>query len=250
MPELVRTDGSLNQVDERMRILFVTPRYAPLVGGIETHCAEVAQRLTARGHDVTVLTTTPGGNLPAIEQIDGVSVRRVRAWPARGDLYLAPGIFQYVRRHAHELDVIHCQGYHTFVAPTAMLAARRAGVPYVVTFHSGGHSSRLRTMIRGPQQRALRRLFASASLLIGVSRFEANLFQKRLGLPPEKFAVVRNGSQLPREATVDEHPSSVPLILSVGRLERYKGHHRMIAAMPHVLEEIPDARLRIVGGAP
>ena len=38
------------------------------------------------------------------------------------------------------------------------------------------------------------------------------------------------------------------LILSVGRLERYKGHQRVIAAMPRLLQLAPDARLRVVGG--
>ena len=36
-------------------------------------------------------------------------------------------------------------------------------------------------------------------------------------------------------------------ITSVGRLERYKGHHRLIAAMPALLETAPGARLAIVG---
>ena len=41
-----------------------------------------------------------------------------------------------------------------------------------------------------------------------------------------------------------------PLIVSVGRLEQYKGHHRLIAAMPMILARHPEARLRIVGDGP
>ncbi len=44
--------------------------------------------------------------------------------------------------------------------------------------------------------------------------------------------------------------NTAPLIVSVGRLEKYKGHHRVIQAMPKVIEHIPDARLRIVGIGP
>jgi len=40
------------------------------------------------------------------------------------------------------------------------------------------------------------------------------------------------------------------LIVSVGRLERYKGHHRAIAALPYVVKSRPDARLRILGAGP
>jgi glycosyltransferase involved in cell wall biosynthesis len=41
-----------------------------------------------------------------------------------------------------------------------------------------------------------------------------------------------------------------PLILSVGRLERYKGHQRVIAALPFVLEQRAGVRLQIVGSGP
>src|SRR5262245_29959525 len=98
-----------------LRILFVTPRYAPLVGGVETHTAEVAKRLAAGGAEVTVLTTDPGGRLPGAQTIEGVSIRRVRAWPAALDLYVAPGIYRAIAQHPGRWDLVHCQGYHTFV---------------------------------------------------------------------------------------------------------------------------------------
>jgi glycosyltransferase involved in cell wall biosynthesis len=41
-----------------------------------------------------------------------------------------------------------------------------------------------------------------------------------------------------------------PIIVSIGRLERYKGHHRVLDAMPLVLRAYPAARLRIVGTGP
>lgn len=40
-----------------MRILMVAARYAPYVGGVETHVHEVSTRLVVLGHQVTVLTT-------------------------------------------------------------------------------------------------------------------------------------------------------------------------------------------------
>ena len=40
------------------------------------------------------------------------------------------------------------------------------------------------------------------------------------------------------------------LIVSGGRLERYKGHHRAIAAMPELIRRVPDARLHVVGSGP
>jgi glycosyltransferase involved in cell wall biosynthesis len=230
-----------------LRILLVAARYVPYAGGVETHTYEVARRVAALGADVTVLSTDPGGRFPTEERDGDVRILRVRAWPRKRDYYFAPGIYSTIL--AGTWDVIHCQGYHTLVAPLAMLAARRARTPYVLTLHSGGHSSRLRKSMRGMQWTVLRPLIARAERVVAVSTFEREFFRDRLRLPEEKFTVISNGSHLPR-ADSPAAPEVGPLIVSLGRLERYKGHHRVIAAMPRVLERYPTARLRIIGAGP
>jgi glycosyltransferase involved in cell wall biosynthesis len=229
------------------KLLFVTPRYFPYSGGIEMHVHELAGRFTREGIEVTILTTDPSQKLPTEEQVNGFQVLRVPAYPANRDYYFAPRIYDAVMQG--DWDVMHCQGFHTFVPPVAMLAAKRKGIPYVLSFHSGGHSSGLRNSVRWIQAQMNRPLLAGASKLIAVSQYEARLFQKRLRLPADKFVVIPNGSQLPRLEKVPD-PAENTLILSVGRLEKYKGHQRMIGAMPHILKQIPDAHLRILGTGP
>jgi glycosyltransferase involved in cell wall biosynthesis len=229
-----------------MRILMVAARCYPLMGGIETHIQEVGPRLVACGHAVDVLTTDPSGKLPVEEEVRGMRVKRVPAWPKDLDLYVAPGIYTAIRRGAW--DLIHFQGYNTFVVPIGLLAAVRGDVPFVLTFHSGGQSSRLRNAARGTQHALLRPLVARAARLIGVSEFEANFFSARMGVTRERFAVIPNGAAMPAASpgvNVDPH-----LIVSGGRLERYKGHHRAIAALPELIRRIPDARLHVVGTGP
>ncbi|TPJ28700.1 glycosyltransferase family 4 protein [Mesorhizobium sp. B2-8-3] len=229
-----------------MRILMVAARCYPFMGGTETHIQEVGPRLAARGHAVDVLTTDPSGELPVEEEVRGMRVRRVPAWPRELDLYVAPGIYTAIRRGAW--DLIHFQGYSTFVVPIGLLAAVRGQLPFVLTFHSGGHSSRLRNAIRSTQHMLLRPLVAQAARLIGVSEFEADFFSRRMGVPRERFAVIPNGAAMPAPSPgvkVDPH-----LIVSGGRLERYKGHHRAIAALPELIRRVPDVRLHIVGTGP
>lgn len=229
-----------------MRVLMVAARCYPLIGGIETHIQEVGPRLVAHGHAVDVLTTDPSGELPVEEEVRGMRVRRVRAWPRGRDLYVAPGIYTAIRRGVW--DLIHFQGYNSFVAPIGLLAAVRGDLPFILTFHSGGHSSRLRNAVRGTQQALLRPLVARAARLIGVSEFEADFFSVRMGMPRERFVVIPNGAAMPVASPgvqVDPH-----LIVSGGRLERYKGHHRAIAALPELIRRVPDVRLHIVGTGP
>jgi glycosyltransferase involved in cell wall biosynthesis len=221
--------------DRPLRLLIVTPRYDPFTGGVETHVREVARRVAALGADVTVLTTDPSRTMAANEERDGVRIHRVPAWPRGGDLYWAPGIRGFVRRGAW--DVVHCQGIHSFVAPLAMLAAGRR-IPFVVTFHTGGHSSTVRHRLRPLQWLVLVPLLRRAARLVAVSRFEADLFARLPGLGPDAIEVIPNGAD-PLPMPVPPPPVDPQLVLSIGRLERYKGHQRAIAALPELARSRP-----------
>jgi len=232
-----------------LRLLMVCPRYFPYAGGVETHVHEVARRLARAGVDVTVLTTDPGGKLPVMEQSERIKIQRVQAWPAKGDLYFAPDIYTMISEG--NWDVVHIQSYHTFVAPLAMLAAWRTKIPYVVTFHGGGHSSHLRNALRKIQYVMLRPLMARAERLVATAEFEIKFFGDELALPAERFVLIPNGADLPNAAKpIPQIKTNHPLIVSVGRLERYKGHHRIIEALPYVLEQYPNMRLWIMGAGP
>lgn len=233
-----------------LRVLIVAPRYTPCPqGGIAMHIYQVGPRLARAGIDVTILATDVSGKLPAAEESEGMHILRVRAWPAKKDYYFAPGIYHIIARGSW--DLVHCEGYHGLIPPLAMLAAWRANIPYVLTFHSAGDVTRLRKALRGLHRRMLRPLLARAAKLIAVSEFEAGFFRERLRLPAEKFEIILNGTgHLPQVPVAAEEAHTSSLILSVGRLERYKGYQRVIAAMPKVLELIPDAQLRIAGVGP
>jgi glycosyltransferase involved in cell wall biosynthesis len=234
--------------ESKLRVLMVTARYFPYLGGVENHVYQVARRLAQQGVDITVLSTDPGGQLPPTEELEGVKVRRVSVVPGTGDSYLAPDIYRVIS--AGQWDVIHCQCYHTFVPPLAMLAALRTKTRYVLTFHGGGHSSRLRNSIRPIQIRMLRPLLARASRLIATARFETDFFGRQLGLPAEQFVFIPNGGDIAQTPIPAHETTAGPLIASVGRLEQYKGHHRVIQALPKIVEVYPDARLWIAGDGP
>ncbi|MBB2900743.1 glycosyltransferase involved in cell wall biosynthesis [Kineococcus radiotolerans] len=231
----------------RPRVLHVVQRYFPEMGGLETHVAEVTRGLAATGEfDVTVLTTDRSGSLARQDVVNGVPVLRRRSWPREGDLYLSPGLpLPVLRGH---WDLVHVQGINTLAPPVGMLAARAARTPFVLTFHSGGHSSPVRTAGRGVQYRVLAPLLRRAARLIAVSRFERSAFAAVTGLPESRFSVIPNGGALP--------PSPVAVapvpgrIVTSGRLERYKGHQRVIEALPLVRREVPEAHVVVLGSGP
>jgi glycosyltransferase involved in cell wall biosynthesis len=118
-----------------LKVALVCDWYHPRVGGIELHLQDLAARLTAAGHDVVVITPTPGA-----AEIFGVRVRRVAAArvPRFGFIYTAAGVRAVGDALAEEqADVAHC--HVSIVSPAALGGASQAvrrRIPTVVTFHS------------------------------------------------------------------------------------------------------------------
>jgi len=239
-PDMSRADS--------LRILFVTARYVPSVGGVEVHSHEVATRLVKAGHQVTVLTVDTDGALDSRETVDGVEVLRVPAWPKKKDYYLSPAVYRSVR--TADVDIVHCHGYYTFVGPLAMFAAMRSRVPYVVTFHGRGHSSFLNRNLRIPQELALRPLLTRAARRIALTEREQDFYRRSLRLPASKFTIIPGGVDLVEVGDLQPVPVDRDLIVSVGRAERLKGHQKVIAALPHIARRRPNIRLRICGEGP
>lgn len=233
-----------------LRVAMVSARALPLMGGIETHVHEVSRRLAAAGVDVTVLTTDTSGDLPPDEMVSGYRTRRWPSYPRSRDYYLSPGLGRHLLDSRGEYDVVHVQGVHALVAPMALAATRRARIPSVLTFHTGGHSSGLRESLRPLQWRLLAPLLRSAAALVAVCEFERENFARTLRVPESSIRLIRNGCDpLPVDSSLPKPPGN-PLLVSVGRLERYKGHHRILQAMPAILKQAPDARLALIGGGP
>jgi len=227
--------------------VVVAARFPPDLGGTENHTYEVSKRIAGRSDiELTVLAADRSGARPASEAMEGFTVRRCPAYPRQRDYYFAPDIYRLILRGNY--DLVHCQGIHTAVPVLAMLAARRRGVPYVVTLHTGGHPSAFRRRFRSTQWRILAPLLRRAAAIVAVSRFEQRVFQEACRIEAARFTVIPNGGNLPAGA---DRPAPVPgRIVSAGRLERYKGHQRVVEALPIVKQTIPHATLRIYGAGP
>ncbi len=125
-----------------MRIVHISDCYLPRLGGIETQVRALATRQAAAGHDVHVITATPGeALLRGTENLDGVVVHRATArMPA--DIPVHPRVNRVVRELLDDdglaagADAVHVHGgvVSPFAYPAARVA-RQLGLPTVVTIH-------------------------------------------------------------------------------------------------------------------
>jgi glycosyltransferase involved in cell wall biosynthesis len=220
-----------------MRIAQVTPRYPPLSGGVETHVAAVGERLAGRGHDVTVVTGDAGADVPRRSTLNGVDVVRCRGLAPGGNFHAAPGVARVLRRSA--FDVVHAHNYHALVLPFAALGVGDARFVVTTHYHGGsaaGGRDRMLSLYRPVGRRLLRR----ADAVVAVSDWERDRLREDLGVDA---TVVRNGVDAERFRSADPHERDRPYLLTVGRLEAYKGVQHAVRALP----DLPGYDLVVAG---
>lgn len=116
------------------RVALVSDWAPPRRGGIEVHILSLARHLRAAGAEATIVTSFPGA--PAI---DGIDIDRVSTLLLPGAfLAVSPRLVGIAARHiVGRYDLVHVHASQ--VSPfglAAAVAAMRAGMPVVVTFHS------------------------------------------------------------------------------------------------------------------
>jgi len=127
-----------------MRVLHVIPSISPLRGGPTVAALELAAAQRQLGIDARVVSTDDHGAgvfdaLPCgvWSTHQGVPVWLCRRWraPQRAwrDWALAPAMPLWLQRQLGAIDLLHVHALFAFPSTLAMLLARSAGVPYVVS---------------------------------------------------------------------------------------------------------------------
>lgn len=223
-----------------MKILFVTHRYPPRTGGIETHVKEIATRLVKRGNDVTVFSADAGNDVPAESTDEGVNVRRFRSFSPEGAFYIAPQLGLAV--HRSDADVVHAHNYHAF--PLVFAALGVTDQQFVVTTHYHGESAnKFRDELLSLYQPIGRWVLQQANNVIAVSEWEQERLRDDFNVDA---TVIPNGLNVQRFSDATPEIPENPYLLCVGRLEDYKGVQHVIRA----LSELEDYNLLVVGTGP
>lgn len=235
-----------------MNVLQVTHRYPPQVGGVETHVREVSERLVELGHEVTVFSADARLDGLKREVRNGVAIRRFRALSPGGAFYFAPSLVTAIRRMDTDrlgsqgeyasLDVVHAHNYHALPSMAAAAATSNARFVYTPHYHAAsasGFRDALLSFYRPLGGWGIQR----ADRLIAVSEWESGRLKADFGVDA---TVIPSGLDIERFADADPHARDRPYLLTVGRLEEYKGIQHVIRSLP----DLPEYDLLVVGRGP
>jgi glycosyltransferase involved in cell wall biosynthesis len=243
---------------ERLHVLSFEPLGS--FGGLDVYDRSFHEALLDEGSvDVTWVTSdrNTSDGLPYPTWTPFRRVFGTGSLVAQGLRY-ARGLAQLVRRAAHEArhrpTVIHQQFLTVPVLELgAMMAAQRAGVPWIITPHEPlpYSGSRRDATVR-------RRIYRSADALIALSTSNRADLEALTGVasgdvtltPLGHFNAFRGpGATMDAQAArrtlgID---ANAPTVLFLGEMRPVKGLDCLIRAMPAVLAEVPNARLIIAG---
>jgi glycosyltransferase involved in cell wall biosynthesis len=224
-----------------LRIAQVVSSYHPLIGGVETHVRHLAEGCAGAGDQVTVLSHQIDSS-PVDERIDGVRVRRFPLTVRSQNYAFSLSLLRYLRSHATDFDLAHVHSYHTLAGHAAV----GTGLPVVFTphYHGTGHTQ-LRAFFHRLYRPAGARLFNAAEAVICVSDAERDLVVHDFPDIARRVVTIPNGTD-PKPAAPDEAELTLtePLVLTVGRLERYKNVDLIIDAF----RALPSAAVLVVVG--
>ncbi|KAB2915475.1 MAG: glycosyltransferase family 4 protein [Hyphomicrobiaceae bacterium] len=215
---------------ERPTILQIIPRLD--AGGAELAVVEIAAAVTGAGGRALVLAEL-GRLAPRVEAAGG----EVTAFPAATKnparmLSNASAIARFIAEEG--VDLVHARSRAP--AWSALIAARRTGVPFVTTYHGAYQEA-------GPIKRLYNSVMARGDVVIANSRYTARLIAERYATPEERIAVIPRGVDTetfdPGKVSTERVAAlrrrwgiepSTRVILHAARLTSWKGQNVVIDA--------------------
>jgi glycosyltransferase involved in cell wall biosynthesis len=231
-----------------MKVLFTKRTYAPM-GGSESLAYQWATRLAARGHDVRVVCGQAFDPRPHFED-RGVDVIQVK--PRGGFLgHVADAStlvdlmrVEELERYAEDRDLIHNVGREYL--DSSLNTAHELDLPIVLTplAHQG--------QFHGGDTPADFLRYRRATILTTMTDWERAWFGEQ-GIDPYRIITTGMGPNAVRShdgaAFRARHriPADAPVVLYVGRRERYKGYIHLLDAAELVWQRHNEARFVFIG---
>jgi len=249
-----------------LRLVLVSRRFWPLVGGAEKNMANLAVEFVRRGIPTTVLTARWDDAWTKQVVYRDVTVHRLpnprrRAW---GTFRYMRAVSRWLRRHRQQFDLVYVSMLK-HDACAAVGVARHAPVPVVLRAEGGGKTGDCHWQQTANFGRRIKRRCLRADAFVAPSQnIAAEL--AGAGYASDRIVQIPNGVVFPigadrvakkaaRSALAEADyqmalPEHAPLAVYTGRLMRSKGLINLVAAWRTVVQRWPNARLWLVGHGP
>jgi len=243
-----------------MKILHYTPAYPPAwkTGGPVRSVSQICEGLAALGHDVTVLTTNVEleDNLDIVpgrpQERNGVKVTYFSMKKGLSGIRSAD-LEATVRKRVAEFDLVHVTGVWQPTSMAACRAAKKAGVPYVISPRGalGDYSWTQKPWKKIPYWWLYERKNCCDAAVMHYTTIMEEMECRRFKLPGQS-ALIPNSVGLgfwtydadaaQRWRSKNNIPVDMKLLLNAGRLHHKKG----LDLLPEALAGLTDSNWKMI----
>jgi len=265
-----------------MNIAYFVDEFPPFFrGGLGTYATEISPRFIKKGHTLSVFSRN-SGNDPTSDTWDGVDVHRprlmhfsdifsminpdeIRTWDINGQEFFSETILYNMLSASKLVNNLVFKDHRHFdllvshdwlAALAGIISKRNLGIPLVFHFHS---TEQGRNPAGSPTIKDIERIAATISDRIVTVSYAMRDELVGYGYPEQKIQVIHNGVDEEKYYAARFSVRQVqafrekigigqsPMIFFIGRLTWVKGADTLVLAMAHIVKEIPDAQLVILG---
>ncbi|MBN9354628.1 MAG: glycosyltransferase family 4 protein [Hyphomicrobium denitrificans] len=234
---------------KRPTILQIIPELA--TGGAELSAIEIAAAVVRAGGRAIVLSE--GGRMAdRLAAVGGELVIFPAATKNPMKLLANASAIERIARKKN-VDLIHARSRAP--AWSALIAARRAKLPFVTTYH-GIYNE------KGRAKRLYNSIMARGDIVIANSRYTADIVKKRYATPDERIRVIYRGVDLdafdPAVVSAERVKNlrdkwgvtdEQRIVLHAARLTKWKGQGDVIAAAARIRDKVRDCVFILAGDA-
>jgi glycosyltransferase involved in cell wall biosynthesis len=237
-----------------MKIYQVVPYYPPHIGGMEFYVEYLSNQLANKGNEVKVFTSSDR-NYSYTEIVNGVEVCRFKISAKFYNVPISNNLLSSLLR-IEKPDILDAHQYPVYFSDMSSLASSLRKIPLFLHVHVvPDPKSVFSGFVLKSYYRFFERFTLKESQYVIAPSQVYKLMLARMGVNLERIEVIPYGVDLRRFNPSRDGGNFKKLfnlegsrvILTVGRLNYQKGFHYLLAAMPKILLQVPNAKLVIVG---
>ncbi len=232
-----------------MKILVVSSEFPPGPGGIGNHAYSLCKFLVAAGHKVHLVADSNYATQSEVMEFD-----RNMKYPMVIKRIERKGWITYINRIKAIRSQLNTNEFDGIIY-SGKFSLWMCGL-----FNSLGVKMKTLAVLHGSEVKPTNLLLKlvtnwgikNADYLVPVSGFTHGLLNENLQKRP--FEIIPNGIDLDEFEDLNKASEQLsyelsgdPVLLTVGNVTPRKGQHRIIKAMPSILEQYPGAHYHIVG---
>lgn len=239
-----------------MKILHVIPFFSPQYGGPVSSVYQICQKLTERGHEVTILTTDLDFDLQYAQSLKEVQVIPIKCIFHFGLYIYSPQINQWLSQNLSTYDIIHMQDFRSYQNAMVVKYGKQFKIPSILQARG--------SVLPFFEKRILKycfdfvwgkKILDYAHKVIALTEGEASQY-KVMRVPEEKIIIIPNGINLTAYRVLPEKgcfrkkyqiPSKNKIILYLGRIHKIKGIDLLVEAFYNIQKAMDNITLVIAG---